>query len=100
MMLRGLFLFLFTTTSAEVFSSEQTTQIEKFVTDVLSCYNVPGLGLAVVRGNQTWTKGFGMADLEKDIPVDKSKTLFGIGSLTKAFTVTQIAMLLSESNGR
>ena len=100
MFLWGAFVFLITTASAEVFSSEQTTQIEKFVTDVMTCYNVPGLTLAVVRGNQTWTKGFGMADLEKNIPVDKRKTLFGIGSLTKAFTVTQIAMLLSESNGR
>ncbi|XP_041357397.1 uncharacterized protein LOC121374360 [Gigantopelta aegis] len=100
MLLLGFVAHLMAAASADVFSQEQTGQIERFVNDVIACHNVPGLALAAVRENETWSMAFGIADLEKNIPVDKGKTLFGIGSLTKAFTVTQIAMLLSESGGR
>lgn len=47
---------------------------------------VPGLSIVVVKGNQTvYSKGFGSADLEKNIKAT-DKTNFYIASCTKAFT--------------
>ncbi len=57
---------------------------------------IPGLAIAVVKdGEVVMAKGFGFSDLEAETPVD-SETLFAIGSSTKAFTSTLVAMLVDE----
>ena len=43
-------------------------------------------------------QGFGVTDLESMEPVTEN-TLFGIGSVTKAFTTNLVAILLGESDG-
>ncbi|WJQ82905.1 beta-lactamase family protein [Brevibacillus brevis] len=49
-------------------------------------YNVAGSSFVVVRdGKVIVNKGYGFADKEKNIPVDKD-TVFQIGSVTKTFT--------------
>ncbi|KAK3599542.1 hypothetical protein CHS0354_006677 [Potamilus streckersoni] len=67
-----------------------------FINVTMSCRQVPGLTLAVVSGNQSWIKGFGMADIDTGREVNEH-TLFNIGSITKGFTATLIAALLSET---
>ncbi|KAK3599541.1 hypothetical protein CHS0354_006676 [Potamilus streckersoni] len=62
----------------------------------MKCNTVPGMTLAVVKGNETWIKGFGMADLDTDRRVNEG-TLFVIGSLTKAFTSALLSVLLSNN---
>ena len=55
----------------------------------------PGAALGIVKdGKLVYTKGFGMADLEHDIPITDS-TLFYIGSVSKQF-VTMCILLLEE----
>lgn len=46
-------------------------------------------------GDETWSRGFGTADFTNDVNVDNS-TLFGIGSVTKSFTMTLLGILLTE----
>jgi CubicO group peptidase (beta-lactamase class C family) len=58
--------------------------------------HVPGMAFALVRGDEVLlARGFGVADLATDRPVDE-QTLFAIGSSTKAFTATLIGTLVDE----
>ena len=79
-----------------VFTPEQTTLLQEFVETLMQCRGITGLTLAVVRGNETWTKGFGVADKESGRNVSSS-TLFGIGSVTKAFTSAILSLFINET---
>ncbi|XP_041357398.1 uncharacterized protein LOC121374361, partial [Gigantopelta aegis] len=87
-------------TSASVFSRSEETKIASLMKDVLACRKVTGLTVGVVKNGEVWTRGFGKADIELDIDADAATTRFGIGSLTKAFTTTLLAMQLEESQRR
>lgn len=65
----------------------------------VSTYNFPGLSVAVVKdGHPILTKGYGIKDLTTRAPVTES-TGFAIGSLTKAFTSTMLAAVMSTYKG-
>ncbi|XP_046575843.1 penicillin-binding protein 4-like [Haliotis rubra] len=83
---------------AGIFTDDEVSKVGMFVEEVMRCRQIPGLTLAVVKGGETWTRGFGQADIEQGVNVTKD-TLFGIGSVTKAFTSTLLAMMIDESNG-
>ena len=58
--------------------------------------HVPGMALAVVLDDRVvLARGFGLADIENDIPAT-ADTSFAIGSSTKAFTATAIGMLMDD----
>ena len=66
--------------------------IERAIKD----FKVPGLAIAVVKdGEVIYAKGFGLRDIEKDLPVTP-RTLFAIGSCTKAFTTFVMGTLVEE----
>lgn len=66
------------------------------IDSVLSAWKVPGIGLAVVKGNQVLLlKGYGFKDLAGKVPVTKD-TKFAIGSVTKSFVVTALAAQASD----
>ncbi|MBX2957042.1 MAG: beta-lactamase family protein [Cyclobacteriaceae bacterium] len=76
-------------------SLRDTTDLESFMdgllTAVLKEKNIAGATLAViVDGKVTLTKGYGFADIDKQIPVDPKTTLFRIGSITKLFVWTAV----------
>ena len=57
---------------------------------------VPGLAMGIVKdGKVIFAQGFGYRDLEQKLPVT-TKTLFAIGSCTKAFTTMAIGMLVDK----
>src|SRR4029077_14694181 len=57
---------------------------------------VPGVALAIVKDDAVViAKGYGVRKLGEAAPVD-AKTLFGIASNTKAFTATELGMLVEE----
>lgn len=57
---------------------------------------IPGLAIAVVRDGATlFIKGYGIADVENDVPVTP-ETVFDIASVTKTFTAAAI-MRLADS---
>ena len=59
-------------------------------------HHVPGMAIAVVMDDEVvLTHGFGLADVEEEIPVTP-ETIFAIGSATKAFTSTLVGMLVDE----
>lgn len=59
-------------------------------------WEVPGMAIAVVKDDKiVYAKGFGVKKLGEATPVDE-KTLFAIGSSSKAFTAATLAILVDE----
>jgi CubicO group peptidase (beta-lactamase class C family) len=69
---------------------------DEYVNKALKDWGVPGIAIAIVRNDQiVLAKGYGVRKLGDPTPVD-DKTLFAIGSSSKAFTAAAIAMLVDE----
>jgi CubicO group peptidase (beta-lactamase class C family) len=69
---------------------------DDFVALALKDWKVPGVAVAIVRGNNViLVKGYGLRDVDKNLPVTPN-TLFSIGSITKSFTVTTLGMQMDE----
>ncbi|XP_060074177.1 protein flp-like [Ylistrum balloti] len=70
-------------------------EFEEYVESVMGCRQVPGLTITMVKDNSViYSKGFGYAQVEDKVPVTND-TKFCIGSLTKAFTSTVLAKMLT-----
>jgi CubicO group peptidase (beta-lactamase class C family) len=69
---------------------------DDFVRGAMKSWGVPGLAIAVVKNGQVvLAKGYGLRNVEKNLPVTPD-TIFAIGSSTKAFTTMAMAMLVEE----
>src|SRR3954452_4961849 len=85
--------FLLTTSA---FAQLTDAIIDKDVRDTIEVWRVPGLAIAVVQNDKViFLKGYGVKEVAKTQPVS-ADTLFEIGSTTKAFTASAIAMLAHE----
>jgi CubicO group peptidase (beta-lactamase class C family) len=70
--------------------------LEKYLSDAVTAWKLPALSIAIVRNDSViYAKGFGTLAVGNNQPVNE-QTLFEIGSNTKAFTATLIAMLVSD----
>lgn len=70
--------------------------LDKYVNDALTDWQIPGVAVCIVKnGKVVLMKGFGVKELNGTGKVDEN-TLFMIGSNTKAFTATALAMLDAE----
>ncbi|MGA7616710.1 MAG: serine hydrolase [Thermoanaerobaculia bacterium] len=77
-------------------ATEALQGFDAFVHSTLAPWQVPGLAIAVVKdGKIAYTQGFGLRDVENDLPVTPD-TLFPIGSATKAFTTFTLGTLVDE----
>ena len=73
---------------------------DAFVTSAMTTWEVPGVAIAIVKGDSVvYAKGFGTRTIGRNEPVDAS-TLFAIGSSSKAFTATLVAMLVDAGKVR
>lgn len=58
--------------------------------------NIPGLAAGVVFDQElVWTKGYGFANVEKQIPAD-ANSVYRVASITKLFTSTMMMILRDE----
>ncbi|MGB6151510.1 MAG: serine hydrolase domain-containing protein [Pricia sp.] len=58
---------------------------------------VPGLSITVLKDGKTiLQKGYGYADLENQIPVDPTQTMFRIASVSKPIAATALAHLVAD----
>jgi CubicO group peptidase (beta-lactamase class C family) len=70
--------------------------VKKLVQDTLQSWHVPGVAVAIVRGDDViYLSGHGVRSVEDRAEVT-SKTLFPIASCTKSFTTTAMALLVDE----
>jgi len=71
-------------------------QINQIVEDLMKEANIPGLSLAITRGDrEIYTRGFGVADLKSKTPVTPD-TLFELASCSKAFTALGVLKLAGD----
>ncbi|MEZ4585731.1 MAG: serine hydrolase [Gemmatimonadales bacterium] len=76
--------------------AQPATDFERYVRAGMEAWEVPGLAVAVVRGDEiTFMGGFGLRELGKPDRVDVH-TRFAIGSITKTFTATLVGMLADD----
>lgn len=69
-------------------SAEKRSQIETAVSKFMASTHVPGVAVAVVEdGKYEWGEGFGVADLENNVPASVH-TLFRLGSISKSLSAT------------
>jgi CubicO group peptidase (beta-lactamase class C family) len=77
-------------------ASDPLAGYDPYVTQALKAWKVPGVGIAIVRGDSTiLAKGYGVRRAGDPAPVD-GHTMFAIGSATKAFTGATVALLVDE----
>ena len=70
--------------------------LDAYVNRALESFKVPGLALAIVRNDSViYARGYGKRDVGTGTPVDE-RTVFAIGSSSKAFTAAAIAQLVDE----
>lgn len=91
-----IFIFLF---SLFIYSqtnlSDKIQEIEAFIKNQMEVDKVPGIALGIMKGEFTWSKGFGFSDLENKIPM-KEISSFRLASITKPMTATAILQLAEK----
>jgi CubicO group peptidase (beta-lactamase class C family) len=71
-------------------------ELDRLAVDSMADWKVPGVAIAVVQdGKVALAKAYGQRDVEADLPVTAA-TQFVIGSITKSFTATGVALLHNE----
>lgn len=74
--------------------------LEAYIANAVKQWKVPGIGVAIVRNDSVlYTKGFGTLAVNSTTPVNEN-TVFEIGSSSKAFTATLVAMLVGDGKMR
>jgi CubicO group peptidase (beta-lactamase class C family) len=71
--------------------------LDGFMPYALERGNVAGGVVAVVKnGELIFAKGYGLADVEKNKPVDAERTMFRPGSISKLFTWTAVMQMVEQ----
>lgn len=73
------------------------SRIEAFLSDWMEREGAPGVSIAVVDGDETYSTGLGSRNLQKNQPATPD-TLYGIASCSKSFTATAILQLVENDD--
>ncbi|HQQ98515.1 MAG TPA: serine hydrolase domain-containing protein [Cyclobacteriaceae bacterium] len=78
-----------------------TMQLKAFMSGVVTTHlrdkHIAGATVSVIRdGKILLAQGYGYADVDKQIPVSASSTLFRIGSISKMFTWVSVMQLVAQ----
>jgi len=76
-------------------STQQVNDLRALVRLTLAKENLPGLSVAVAKGDQIWTAAVGSADLEQTVPMD-SQSMLRTASITKWITAAAALRLVDE----
>jgi CubicO group peptidase (beta-lactamase class C family) len=69
---------------------------DDYASKAMRDWEVPGMAVAIVKDDKiVYAKGYGVRRLGETTPVDE-RTLFAIGSSSKAFTAASLAILIDE----
>ncbi len=83
-------------TAVQAQQDERLTQFEQIIQDEMAYYQIPGVAVAVISGDEViYAQGFGWRNVEEELPFT-TETRFRIGSTTKSMTSLLIAQLVDE----
>ncbi len=83
-------------TASAMAQPPQLQGFDEYVTKAMKDWDVPGSAIAVVKDDKiVFAKGFGVRRLGETTPVNE-RTMFAIGSSSKAFTAAAIALLVDD----
>ena len=69
--------------------------LDRFIKKEMARTGVPGVAVGIHFKGKTYTKGYGVTNVDHPLPVD-DETLFQIGSTTKTFTATAMMRLVEQ----
>jgi len=75
--------------------SGKRAQVDAIIEQMLQEGHYPGIGLAIEYKGAVYEKGYGLADVEHQVPVTPD-TVFPIGSVSKSFTALAIMQLVDQ----
>ena len=86
----------FATSRGKAATANPFAAIDAMAEALIAEHATPGLSLAVMRtGNLLYARGYGAANLETNTPVT-AETVFRVGSISKQFIATAVALLAEE----
>ncbi len=87
---------LLSTFSLAAADTPQLAPLQKYIQQAMTAWEVPGLAISIVKDDEVvLARGFGVRKFGEETPVDQ-RTLFAIGSTSKAFTATALGILHDE----
>jgi CubicO group peptidase (beta-lactamase class C family) len=80
-------------------SAETLQSFAHFVAERMAYDRIPGLSIGFIKGDFTWVRGFGWADLENQSPA-KPESSYRLASITKTITAVAVLELMEEGKIR
>src|SRR5690349_1804285 len=78
-------------------ANSQTTAVDNFILNNMNGNHTPGLSAAIIKnGKIAWSKGYGYANIEKNIPFTPNTINSEIASISKPVTTTAIMKLWEQ----
>ncbi|KAF2674215.1 beta-lactamase/transpeptidase-like protein [Microthyrium microscopicum] len=74
---------------------------DQLIHDTINYHHVPAVSVAVIDGDSTWLKAYGMAQVADElVQAEKvnTETLFNAGSMTKVFISAAISLLVDDDS--
>jgi len=80
----------------KLLETQAVKDLDLFMQSEIEKWNIPGLAFSIISKDKVvYAKGYGLRDKEEGKPVDE-KTLFAIGSASKAFTTMCLGILVDR----
>ncbi|QIB66904.1 serine hydrolase domain-containing protein [Kineobactrum salinum] len=85
------------TEAAGLTAADLEAWVEGFMSASLNQAEIAGAVVSVVKGDQLlFSRGYGLADVEAETPMDPERTLVRVGSTSKLFTWTAVMQLVEQ----
>jgi CubicO group peptidase (beta-lactamase class C family) len=75
--------------------TEAIQSYERFVAERLAYDRIPGLSVGFIKDDFSWSRGFGWADVENNVPA-KAESAYRLASITKTVTAAAVLTLVEE----
>ena len=75
--------------------SEAIQTYERFVAERMAYDRIPGLSVGFIKDEFSWSRGFGWADVENNVPAN-AESAYRLASVTKTVTAVAVLALIEE----